>query len=316
LTEHDSIVTSIDWCPKRNMLLSCSQDRNAYVWKFENGQWKPTLVILRINRAATYCAWSPNEDKFAVASGSKLVSVCYYEQDNDWWVSKHLKKDIDSTVLSVAWHPNNVLLALGGSDGFCRVVSAWVKNLDQKPGPTAFGSKLPFALDLGSYTAGGWVISVKWSPSGNQLAYASHNSSLTIINCPNSQEGNITQQIVKFSYLPCRDILWLSETSIVGVGYECNPILFQKHGETWKDVQLLDKPESAEKSGTSAMEKFKSMTTMGAEDVDQVLPTKHQNAINCIQLMSPGMFSTTGLDGSICIWNVKTLEQQFSGLKI
>jgi actin related protein 2/3 complex, subunit 1A/1B len=31
-------------------------------------------------------------------------------------VSKHLKKPIRSTILSVDWHPNNVLLAAGGAD--------------------------------------------------------------------------------------------------------------------------------------------------------------------------------------------------------
>ncbi len=35
------------------------QDRNAYVWTQQGGKWKPTLVILRINRAATHVKWSP-----------------------------------------------------------------------------------------------------------------------------------------------------------------------------------------------------------------------------------------------------------------
>lgn len=35
------------------------QDRNAYVWTFNGSKWKPTLVILRINRAATCVKWSP-----------------------------------------------------------------------------------------------------------------------------------------------------------------------------------------------------------------------------------------------------------------
>ena len=106
LTEHDQIVTGLDWAPKTNRLLSCSQDRNAYVWTFEGNSWKPVLVILRINRAATHCRWSPEENKFAVSSGSKLVSVCYFEEDNVWWVSKHIKKH-KSTVTHVDWHPNN-----------------------------------------------------------------------------------------------------------------------------------------------------------------------------------------------------------------
>ena len=32
------------------------------------------------------------------------------------WVSKHIKKPIRSTVLSIDWHPNNYLLAAGSSD--------------------------------------------------------------------------------------------------------------------------------------------------------------------------------------------------------
>ena len=35
------------------------QDRNAYVWTYVGSKWKPSLVILRINRAATIVKWSP-----------------------------------------------------------------------------------------------------------------------------------------------------------------------------------------------------------------------------------------------------------------
>ena len=60
--------------------------------------------------------WSPNEDKFAVASGARAIAICYFEEDGDWFVSKHLKKPIRSTVLSLDWHPNNVLIASGSAD--------------------------------------------------------------------------------------------------------------------------------------------------------------------------------------------------------
>lgn len=36
------------------------------------------------------------------------------------WVSKHIKKPIRSTILSLDWHPNNVLLAAGSCDFKCR----------------------------------------------------------------------------------------------------------------------------------------------------------------------------------------------------
>lgn len=75
--QHDKLITSIDWAPSTNRIVTASQDRNAYVWQEtpdpDTGKliWKPTLVVLRINRAATFVRWSPKEDKFAVASGAR-----------------------------------------------------------------------------------------------------------------------------------------------------------------------------------------------------------------------------------------------------
>lgn len=79
------ILTGVDWAPDSNRIVTCGADRNAYVWTLKEGTWKPTLVILRINRAARCVKWSPQENKFAVGSGSRLISICYFEQENDWW---------------------------------------------------------------------------------------------------------------------------------------------------------------------------------------------------------------------------------------
>jgi len=51
LNQHDLRVTGIDWAPKTNRLVTCAVDRNAYVWtEGDDGRWRPTLVLLRINR--------------------------------------------------------------------------------------------------------------------------------------------------------------------------------------------------------------------------------------------------------------------------
>lgn len=76
----------IDWAPESNRIVTCGTDRNAYVWTLKGRTWKPTLVILRINRAARCVRWAPQENKFAVGSGSRVISICYFEQENDWWV--------------------------------------------------------------------------------------------------------------------------------------------------------------------------------------------------------------------------------------
>ncbi len=72
LKEHDQLISAIDWAPESNRIVSCSHDKNCYVWTAEaDGSWKPTLVLARLDRAATFVRWSPKEDKFAVSSASK-----------------------------------------------------------------------------------------------------------------------------------------------------------------------------------------------------------------------------------------------------
>ena len=92
LKEHDMLISAIDWHPQSNYIVTCAHDRNAFVWSFDDQEkkWKPSLVILRIERAALDCRWSRDGQKFAVASSAKCVPVCYYESDNNWCVLRVL----------------------------------------------------------------------------------------------------------------------------------------------------------------------------------------------------------------------------------
>lgn len=47
-------------------------------------------------------------------------------------MSRLLKKPIRSTVLSIDWHPNNVLLAAGSAEAKARVFSAYIKDVDKR----------------------------------------------------------------------------------------------------------------------------------------------------------------------------------------
>jgi hypothetical protein len=63
---------------------------------------------------------------------TRAIAVCSFDPENDWWVSRLLKKPIRSTVLCIDWHPNNVLLAAGSADMKARVFSAFIKDIDKK----------------------------------------------------------------------------------------------------------------------------------------------------------------------------------------
>eukprot|EP01130_Rhizamoeba_saxonica_P016169 TRINITY_DN741_c0_g2_i1.p1 TRINITY_DN741_c0_g2~~TRINITY_DN741_c0_g2_i1.p1 ORF type:complete len:385 (-),score=84.66 TRINITY_DN741_c0_g2_i1:43-1155(-) len=317
LEGHDAVVTSIAWGAKTNRILSCSHDRNAYVWNYEGDTWKPTLVLLRINRGATHCAWSPNEDKFAVASGAKVVSVCYFDDQNDWWVSKHIgaKKGISSTILSVDWHPNNVFLAACGSDKKARVFSGFVKGIDNRAdfaSGTPFGKKLPFGTVLGEYEVDAWVQSIKWSPSGEFLAFTCHDSSLYVLHAVGQSTDEHTLTSLRHNFLPLRDIQFIGEGSIIGVGHDANPILFQNNGGNWVVANTLDhKQKASSSSGNSAMNMFKRMDQKGADSSigEESLPTRHQNCITHVSVLN-GAFSTTGLDGNIVHWPISKVNSE------
>ncbi|XP_071106705.1 actin-related protein 2/3 complex subunit 1A-like isoform X2 [Haliotis cracherodii] len=322
LTEHGQRVTGIDWAPNSNRIVTCGADRNAYVWSPEsNGKWKPMLVILRINRAATCVKWSPQENKFAVGSGARLISVSYYEEDNNWWVSKHIKKPIRSTVTCLDWHANNVLIAAGSSDFKARVFSGYIKEVDKKPGPCSWGTKMPWGANLAEFSngGGGWVHSVSFSPSGDRLAWVGHDSSISVVDSNKGSE----LVCIKENFLPFMSITWVTESSIVCAGYDCNPILF-----TYTDsgklttVSKLDIPQEKESGQISAMNRFKNLEKKATtDDFSSDLKTQHQNTITQVSIFAGTKsdctkISTSGVDGNIIIWDLKSLERGIAGLKI
>jgi len=249
--------------------------------------------------------WSPEENKFAVGCGAKCVSVCYFEEDNDWWVSKHIKKH-KSTVLKVDWHPSNALLATASSDFKIRIFSASIKGVD-KANPNTFGCKLPFGEPFAEIDIGGWGQSVKWSPSGNLLAYIGQDSSFNVADLSSGQP-RVTE--IKTQDLPFIDLVWVSESSVVAVGHDCAPVLFSNQGG-WKMVKKLDGVSggAAAASGggadqkSSAFKVFQNKVDRAETATETKLTTKHQNAINCVQKYGNGAYSTSALDGVLLIWD-------------
>lgn len=310
LSQHDLRVTSIDWAPNTNRIVTCSADRNAYVWSYVDGKWKPTLVILRINRAATCVRWSPKETKFAVGCGARLISVCLFEEENDWWLSKHIKKPIRSTVTCIDWHPNNVLLACGSTDFKTRVFSAYVKDHDERPESTVWGHKMPLGNVMAEFSNNGWVHCVSFSADGTKLAWVSHDSTVSICDA----ERNMALITVKTLFLPYLTCAWASNSSIIVAGHDCCPMLFQYSGNQLNFITKLDKSQKREVDGFSAMRKFQNMDKRAIVEnsVDTLLDTIHQNAITNLTIytgnkMGISKLCTTGMDGKMVIWNLKAL---------
>lgn len=315
LKEHDKTVTSVDISPS-GKIVTCSQDRNALVWEPQStGEWKPTLVLLRINRAATFVRWSPDEKKFAVGSGARAIAVCYFEEENDWWISKHIKKPIRSTILSVDWHPNSVLLAAGSTDGHARVFSGYIKGVDAKPEPTAWGERLPFQTLCGDFTnsSGGWVHDVSFSPSGNALAFATHDSTIVVAYPSAPDQPPLAVLEVSTSFLPFRSLFWSNENEIVTAGADCHPLVFEGDENGWKYSHAIDDPKKQKKSEqteNSALSMFRQLDLKGTSSADDTkLSTIHQNTITVLRPFNSSggkvsSFSSSGVDGKLVIFPV------------
>ncbi|OJJ47440.1 hypothetical protein ASPZODRAFT_130901 [Penicilliopsis zonata CBS 506.65] len=311
---HDKTVTSVDIAPKSGRIVTCSQDRNAYVWEQTASGWKPTLVLLRINRAATFVRWSPSEEKFAVGSGARVIAVCYFEEENDWWISKHLKKPIRSTITTLAWHPNSVLLAAGSTDSHARVFSSFIKGVDTRPEPSAWGERLPFNTVCGEFLndSAGWIHSVAFSPSGNALAFTAHDSSVTVVYPSAPEQPPRAMLNISTRLLPLTCLIWNGETEIIAAGHDCEPYRFTGDENGWQLSGPIESKRGAAAGNVreeSALNMFRQMDLKGQAQADTQLKTTHQNTINTIRVYEESdghvkKFSTSGVDGRVVVWSI------------
>ncbi|KAF1982382.1 structural constituent of cytoskeleton [Aulographum hederae CBS 113979] len=314
LRGHDKTVTGVDIAPNSGKIVTCSQDRNAYVWEPSPTGWKPTLVLLRINRAATCVRWSPSETKFAAGSGARVIAVCNFEDENDWWVSKHLKKPIRSTITCVAWHPNSVLLAAGSTDGHARVLSSFIKGVDERPAGSVWGERLPFNTVCGEFlnNTAGWVHAVAFSPSGEALAFAGHDSSVTVVYPGGAEQPPRAVVSVSTQLLPFSGLVWKSEEEIVAAGYDCEAYRLQGNEQGWQiagSIESSGRPGMSDQREESALNMFRQMDLKGKVKDDTQLKTVHQNTITMVREYGGGpgdvrQISTSGVDGRVVIWDL------------
>ncbi|XP_052178622.1 actin-related protein 2/3 complex subunit 1A isoform X2 [Diospyros lotus] len=297
LQKHDQIVSGIDWSARSNRLVTVSHDRNSYVWNQEGEEWVPTLVILRLNRAALCVQWSPRENKFSVGSGAKTVCICYYEQDNNWWVSKLIRKRHESSVTCVAWHPNNILLATTSTDGKCRVFSTFIKGVDPRDPGAGSASDSKF----------GEVI-IQQSTSLMKLV--------------------LLLQLKLWHFVICLFVMWVlfvSERMVIGVGFDCSPMVFAAdESGLWSFHRFLGERKaspSGAKYGSQFSEAFgkfygQSKHGINNDMVGQSRPrgSVHENCINCILPVKRNgkstitSFSTSGLDGKVVVWDLENQD--------
>jgi actin related protein 2/3 complex subunit 1A/1B len=310
----------MDWHndSKGDRLLTVSSDRDGYVWTRTRNEWRENFVALRLRRAATCVRWSADGLKFAVGGAEGIVSVGYYEVENDWWVCKHLKSLDGSPVLSLAWHPSGRLLAVATLSGSVEVLTTFLKNV---PSNNANPSWLQsdddsFDENVGSLNYGCWIHSMSFSPSGDTLAMAAHDGKLYLQDFAHNQQHSLSVP----GDLPLKRVVFVTEGAIAVSGFG-NPIpslfLRNKSGE-WTvedDFKPTIKNTTASSSATAkafggALAKFKALDSQGISINDKQTELKafelHQAAISEIRVVG-GVLASTGYDGKLVLWNLASL---------
>lgn len=224
-----------------------------------------------------------------------------------------------------------------------------------RPEPTVWGTKLPFNTVCGEYQSmsGGWVHAVAFSPSGNALAFASHDASITVAYPAGPEQPPQAVYNIRLPSLPFLSLIFTNEHTIVAAGHDYEPIIFIGNDQSgWMTSKSLDDPAGRTGnagrgisrgglSGNEAFNRFKAADSRGISSTPAIgagpgvavgasnatkaggeRNTAHQNTITSIRAYQGqytaevSKISTSGLDGRIVIWNTAGLSSDMANLAV
>lgn len=121
-----------------------------------------------------------------------------------------------------------------------------------RPAPSVWGEKLPFNTVCGEFDSpyGGWVHDVAFSPSGDCLAFASHDSSVTVVYPSGPEQAPQALYRIEPVGLPFVTLTFVGEGALVAAGHSCQPIMLEGTvGEGWAETRSLDEPDKRKAGG-------------------------------------------------------------------
>ena len=160
--------------------------------------------------------------------------------------------------------------------------------MDARPAPGVWGERLPFNTVCGEYlnNSAGWVHSVSFSPSGDSLAFAAHDSSITVVYPSGPDQAPRAVVTLTTQLLPFKSLIWSGEDEIIAAGYDCEAFRFQGNEEGWQlagAIEAKGRPGLGEHREESALNMFKQMDLKGKAKDDTQLKTTHQNTISTLR---------------------------------
>jgi actin related protein 2/3 complex subunit 1A/1B len=92
-----------------------------------------------------------------------------------------------------------------------------------------------------STPSGGWVHAVAFSPSGDALAFAGHDSSITFVYPDGQEQPPLAHYVILLDSRPYVTLTWPSENTVVAAGHDCEHVLFTGAAHTgWEFARSLE----------------------------------------------------------------------------
>ena len=307
LSEHTQLISSCDWNHADDSIVTCSHDRNAYVWKFDkdSNEWKKQLVLLKLDRAATYVRWSPDGKQFVCATGSKKLRICHFEESQNWWQSMTLDNK-HPTSLTAEFMPDNVHVISSATDRHMK----YFTTDDDEAVKCKDGKKKTLNYCLAEFSCQGWCNAVTRSPSGEWIAMTSQDSYIRFIKSDELTQDSPPNRAHNIMGLPLLSLCFISDKALIGAGFDCAPRLFVLEGDDWTDLGLIDIPEIREKAGGSGGNAFASRAAVFGGKAVTKSEGIHNNIILGVRVKGDA-FTTCSNDGKIGIWPFSALKNHF-----
>lgn len=330
LKEHFNVISSLNWHPKTNLLLSASTDRGAIVWEQGTGDKKyefmPQMGMIKEQKANLDAAWNGRGDKFVIGSSSGYVYVGTYSKANNFWVAHPVSKKPQhkASVVSVKFDPGcSRVVASASLDGTVQITSCFSEDLDKDSTSGPFGMVSSYGDVLVTIPSNAWINFVAFSPNSSIIAYGTHDSELNFANVAEVGSSNGKSKVKPEKLMlkgnPLLSGMFISDDKFVGAGFDKVPYLYQGAGKNWKQVKVLDsgidKVRKAKITGNSFLDKrvyFNADIKLSSEVEMKETDTMHANYINCMQTFAsdgtkPLILSTSDVNGYLNWWDVQNL---------
>lgn len=124
-------MSGLDWNPVTNKIISCSHDKNIYVWQYneDSDTWLAELVIFKSKLSILGVKWDKQGQKFCGSSGGKLIVVGFYSPELGWWKGEEIRIH-KSAVTCATFDPSGTFVISGSTDLKIEITSSYLKDID------------------------------------------------------------------------------------------------------------------------------------------------------------------------------------------